>query len=38
MKLTEGHSWKDVGNDVASGILMLILLGIAIFFTAAFQP
>lgn len=38
MKFEEGHSWRNALSDIASGILMLILLAIAVFAAAAFQP
>lgn len=38
MEFNEGHQWKETASDIASGILMLIVLAIAIFTAAGFQP
>lgn len=38
MKYYAPRGWKEIASEIASGILMLIFLVIAVFFCAAFQP
>lgn len=38
MIYTEPRTWKDTASDIVSGLLMIIIMGIATIAVAVFQP